>query len=132
MPGDLRRLCGVYRPLAYLRQEARMTAIMGYCDPWTAQAGDTVRFMVSCIGADAYRAELVRLKQPDAGRDGTPFAPEPVTAALNGTHRGCEQAIHAGSWVLVDRHPAFAGLTSFTLMAYVCPTTPGKGTQGLL
>ena len=35
-----------------------MTSILGYCDPLSVASGETVRFMVSCHGADAYEAEV--------------------------------------------------------------------------
>lgn len=108
-----------------------MTSIMGYCDPWSAAPGETVRFMVSTTGASHYDARLVRLKQPDAGPNGTPFAPEPVPSGLDGQHPAVEQPLVAGSWGLVRSHPSFVSLRSFTLLILVFPTTPDRGRQAL-
>ena len=44
-----------------------MTSVMAYADPWSVAPGETVRFMVSCIGSDRYTGQIVRLKQPEAG-----------------------------------------------------------------
>ena len=44
-----------------------MTALLAYCDPISAAPGERVRFMVSCIGAARYDAEIVRLINPQAG-----------------------------------------------------------------
>ena len=52
-----------------------MTRVMAYADPWSVAPGETVRFMVSCIDGDRYTAQIVRLKQPEAGPLATPFAP---------------------------------------------------------
>ena len=109
-----------------------MTArVMGYCDPWSVAPGETVRFMVSCLDSDRYDAAIVRLKQPDAGPLATPFAPEPVAAPCNGSHRGRRQAIPIGSLAVVPAHPALAITGSLTLAAYVFATTPAKGRQAL-
>lgn len=104
---------------------------MGYCDRWSVAAGGSVRFMTSCIGAAEYRAEIVRLRQPDAGPLATPFAPEPVATPANGTYPGRRQTVPIGSWALVPAHPVLA-LESFTLTAFVWPTTTEKGRQALL
>ncbi len=109
-----------------------MTAILGYCDPWSASPGDTVHFMVSASGTRSYQAQLVRLKQPDTGPLGTPFAPESVTSALNGEHVATEQRLVAGSWALIPSHPVFGSLEGFTLQILICPTTPQKGRQALI
>ena len=48
-----------------------MTTILAYCDPISAAPGDAVRFMVSCEGAADYRAEIVRLINPQAEPEAT-------------------------------------------------------------
>src|SRR5262249_313574 len=109
-----------------------MSRILAYGDRWSVAPGETVRFMVSCVGCDRYDAAIVRLKQPDAGPLATPFAPEPVDAPCNGTHPGRFQSIPIGSLAVVPPHPALAPSGSFTLAAYVCPTTPEKGRQAIM
>lgn len=109
-----------------------MTGIMGYCDRWSAAPGDTVRFMVSCLDGGSYEAQIVRLKQPDAGPLATRFAPEPVDAPCNGGHAGRRQPIPVGSLAVVPAHPALAPPGSFTLATYLMPTTPAKGRQAIM
>lgn len=109
-----------------------MTRVMGYSDRWSVAPGETVQFMVSCIGAGSYEAQIVRLRQPDAGPQATPFAPEPVSASCNGTHDGREQKIPIGSLAVVPAHDVWTGLESFTVACYVWPTTPTKGRQAIL
>ena len=109
-----------------------MTALLGYCDPISAAPGERVRFFVSCIGAARYQAEIVRLINPQAGPLATPFRTEPVDCAANRSYPGRRQPIHIGSFGVVDEHPAFGALSSFTLQAYVWPTTPGRSRQALL
>jgi len=109
-----------------------MTRIMAYGDRWSVAPGETARFMVSCLGGDRYDAEIVRLKQPDAGPLATPFAPEPVDAPCNGAHAGRYQSIPVGSLAVVPPHAALGLSGSFSLMAYVFPTTPAKGRQAIM
>ncbi len=109
-----------------------MKRVMGYCDRWSAAPGETVRFMVSCLEGDRYEAEIVRLKQPDAGPLATPFVPEPVAAPCNGSRSGRRQTIPIGSLAVVPAHPALAIAGSFTIAAYVWPTTPAKGRQAIM
>ena len=109
-----------------------MTALLAYCDPISVAPGETVRFMVSCVGAGQYRAEIVRLINPQAEPEATPFRTEPVDTPASRSYLGREQTIHIGSYGVIDPQPAIAGLESFALQAWVWPTTPGRGRQALL
>lgn len=109
-----------------------MSAVMGYCDKWSAAPGETIRFMVSCLDTPRYEARIVRLKQPDAGPLATPFAPEPVDAPCNGPHEGRFQRIPCGSLAVVPPHSALSPAGDFTVAAYVMPTLPAKGRQAIL
>jgi N,N-dimethylformamidase len=109
-----------------------MTALLAYCDPISAAPGERLRFMVSCIGAPRYDAEIVRLINPQAGPLATPFRTERIETPVNRSHPGRRQAIHPGSFGVIEAHPAIGGLASFTLQAYVWPTTPGRRRQALL
>ena len=109
-----------------------MTTLLAYCDSFSAAPGDTVNCMVSCEGAARYHAEIVRLLNPEAGPEATAFRTEPVDTPVNGEHPGRQQILCPGSYGVVEPHPKLAGLTSFTLQTFVWPTTPGRGTQGLL
>jgi len=109
-----------------------MNRVMGYADRWSVAPGDTVRFMVSCLGGNEYTARIVRLKQPEAGPLATPFAPEEVAAPCNGSHPGRLQTIPIGSLAVVPAHPAMDLSGSVTLAGYVMPTTPAKGRQAIM
>ncbi len=62
----------------------------------------------------------------------TPFAPEPVDAPCNGTYPGRAQSIPVGSLAVVPNHPVLSGTSGVTLVAYVWPTTPGRGRQAIM
>ena len=109
-----------------------MTVIFGYADRISVMPGDTIRFMISCIDADSYRADVVRLLSADAGPKAPPFRVETVETSVNGEHPGRRQDIHIGSFACVPAAPLFADLDSFTVQAMVWPTRPGAGRQGLL
>ena len=109
-----------------------MNRVMGYADRWSVAPGETIRFMVSLLGGARYAAQIVRLRQPEAGPHATPFAPEPVDAPCNGTHAGRLQTIPFGSLAVVPPSPAFALPDSFTLAAFILPTTPARGRQAIM
>ena len=65
-----------------------MADLLAYCDPQSAAPGDTIHFMVSCVDADRYRADIVRLLSPEGPPTltqaslGSPIAP-PCTILWN-------------------------------------------------
>lgn len=109
-----------------------MTKIMGYADRLSLQPGETLAVMTSCIGAPRFRAEFVRLLNPNAGMGASEYREERVDTPANASYPAREQKIHAGSFGVVPEKWALQGIESFTLQAYVWPTTPKKGPQALL
>ena len=109
-----------------------MTVLMGYCDRISAMPGETIRFMVSCRGTEGYRADIVRVLNPEAGPDATPFRTEAIDVAANGEYPARRQDIHIGSWAVVPASPLISALESFTLQAMVSSTLPGTGRQALM
>jgi N,N-dimethylformamidase len=106
--------------------------ILGYADRLSVAPGEAVRFMVSCSGAERYRAEIVRIVHGDANPAGPGLRLEPVESAVDGEYPGRVQAIHTGSFVRVPDHARLRGLESFTVLAMIWPTTPARGRQGLI
>jgi N,N-dimethylformamidase len=109
-----------------------MPHLLAYASRWSVVPRETIRFFVSSPGASTYTAQLLRLRQPQAGPQATPFDPEPVDAPLNGQHRGRSQTLPIGSHAIVPEFSTFARLDQFTLAMAVFPTTPGKGRQALI
>ena len=105
--------------------------LVGYTDRLSAAPGDTVRFMVSSQHP-RYRADLVRLIHGDESPAGPGYKEREVPSAINGQYPGRSKPIHSGSFVHVPAHPALDTLTSFTVTAWVFPTTPAAGLQGLI
>ena len=50
-----------------------MLKLIGYADRFSVAPGETIRFMVSALEGQAYRAEIVRLIHGDANPDGPGF-----------------------------------------------------------
>ncbi len=115
-----------------------MLRITGYSDRFSARPGDTVRFHVNAEQNESFEAEIVRLIHGDTNPQGPGFKEELIASPLSGTHQGKHQPLHAGSYVMVPHSKRF-DVRSFTLCAYVYPTTPltdnegvAVGTQGIL
>ncbi len=108
-----------------------MLKITGYTDRLSARAGDTVSFMVNCE-RPSYRADLVRLICGDENPAGPGFKETMVRSPINRRYRGRRQTIEAGSYGMVKSAPVLEALESFTVAAYIWPTTPDKGEQVLI
>ncbi|MBI1779126.1 MAG: N,N-dimethylformamidase [Proteobacteria bacterium] len=109
-----------------------MTRLLGYADKNARAPGEPLAVMVSCVGAERYQADLVRLLSPNAGPTAPPFREAVVPSPINGEHRGRRQDMHGGSWAVIRAHRRLAAIRSFTIQAMVWPTTPEKGPQAIL
>ena len=105
--------------------------IVGYSDRWSVQPDEQIKFMVSSEPS-TYRADLVRLIHGDENPEGPGFKEEVVSAPINGDFPGRKQALHSGSYLIAPDSPALRLADSFTLQAWIYPTTPEKGVQGVL
>ena len=105
--------------------------LVGYTDRLSAAPGDTVRFMVSSEHP-RFRADLVRLIHGDESPAGPGYKEREVPSAMNGDYPGRSKPIHSGSYVYVPGHPALDAHASFTVTAWIFPTTPTAGLQGLV
>jgi N,N-dimethylformamidase beta subunit-like protein/concanavalin A-like lectin/glucanase superfamily protein len=105
--------------------------LVGYSDTLSLRPGETLDFKVSCGAADAYEATLVRLIHGDTNPAGPGFKEQELDGGAATTHPGRHQPMHSGSYVAVEDDPAL-DLEQVSLAAFVCPTTPRKGTQALI
>jgi len=106
--------------------------IIGYTNAWSLAPGETLEVKVSTYGAEHYRADLVRVICGDDDPDRAIFREEEIEAPFAGAYPGRTQEMASGSHVVVPDSDRFAKLASFTVQAWVFPTTPAKGEQGLL
>ena len=107
--------------------------ILGYADPWSIKAGETVSFMVSGIGINAVDAKLVRLIHGDENPDGPGFIEEEVASALPASLNIKHQFSPIGSHAVVtDPGQILSPTGDFTLYAFVSITKPGPDRQVIL
>lgn len=109
-----------------------MKAVVGYANAWSVAPGDTLEIKVSTYGAAHYRADLVRVICGDDDPDHGIYREEEIPAPFGGEYPGRTQTMAVGSYVIVPGHEALRSLSSFTVQAWVFPTTPGAGEQGLI
>tara|TARA_B100000676_G_C18088287_1_gene857047 strand:+ start:1348 stop:3576 length:2229 start_codon:yes stop_codon:yes gene_type:complete len=109
-----------------------MKKVTGYTNVWSVAPGDTLEVKVSTYGSESYEADLVRVICGDDEPSHGIYREEEIAAAFAGTYPGRTQEMAAGSYVTVLASDVMAGLQSFTVQAWVFPTTPDKGEQGLV
>ncbi len=108
-----------------------MLRITGYSDQYSVCPGDRIRFYVNSENNEEYEAQMVRLIHGDTNPDGPGYKEEEIAASCNMNYPGRNQRIHGGSYVIIPQDDRL-NLKSFTLQAYIFPTTPDKGRQGIL
>ena len=109
-----------------------MKTILGYTNVWGIAPGETLNVMVSTYGPERYRADLVRIICGDDHPDHDIYREEELDAPFSGEYRGRLQPIDCGSYAVVANSVELAALESFTVLAWIWPTTPHKGEQGLI
>lgn len=108
-----------------------MPFLTGYCDRISVKPGDALRFMVSGAGTDSAEVQIVRVIHGDENPAGPGFIETEVEASCNGPIAVAEQYTQTGSFMEIDG-TRFDPAASFTLHAFIWPTTPAKGRQGIL
>ncbi len=108
-----------------------MLRITGYSDRYSIRPGDDITFYVNSEKGEDYEAKLVRLIHGDTNPDGPGYKEEEIDAPFDGNYTGRNQKIHGGSYVIVP-HDERMSVSSFTIQAFIFPTTPTKGRQGIL
>ena len=105
--------------------------IVGYADRFSVQPGEDIRFMVSCT-LPSYRADIVRLIHEDENPKGPGYKEQLIHTLANGEYSGRTQVLRKGSCVIVPDSPWLRAANDFTIQAWIYPTTPSTGVQGIL
>lgn len=108
-----------------------MMNITAYADRISVAPGETINFMVNCE-AKTFRADFVKLICGDLNPDGPGYKEKVVKTPASKSYKGRKQVIHAGSFVEIPGSPMLGSLESFTLQAFIWPTTPDRGEQTLV
>ncbi|MDX6513017.1 MAG: hypothetical protein QOE36_2521, partial [Gaiellaceae bacterium] len=106
--------------------------LIGYPSRLSVRRGEDVDFMVSTDAAE-FEVGLVRLRHGDENPAGPGFREVEIAGVLDKTCPGRTQAAVAGSFAVVESAQTLDALTSFTVQAWVFPTTPQRShIQGLI
>jgi N,N-dimethylformamidase len=105
-------------------------AILAYVDDISVAPGETIGFKVSCVGVDEYRADIVRLRAPQAGPRGEYYREQDIATPVSKSYTGRGQPLRLGSYAKVPALPQ--PLESFTVQALVWPTRLAAGEQALI
>jgi N,N-dimethylformamidase len=109
-----------------------MKKIVAYTNLWSLTPGQTLKVMVSTYGPKQYHADLVRIICGDDTPDRAIYAEQEIAASFSGPYPGRLQATDTGSYGVIPSSRELSALESFTVQAWIWPTTPGKGEQGLI
>jgi N,N-dimethylformamidase len=105
--------------------------IVGYTDRLSVAPDENIRFMVSC-DASEYQLEIVRLRHGHPNPAGPGFKEQVVPASIAGKYSGKKQDLHPGSYAIVPDSPSLRLTGSFTIQAWIYPTTVNKGLQAIV
>jgi len=103
-------------------ENLRKRGIVGYADRFRAEPGETIRFMVSSE-SPSYRADIVRLIHGDPNPAGPGIKEIEIDTSASGEYPGERQDLPLGSYAVVPDHHALRLRGSFTLTAWIAPTT---------
>ncbi len=107
--------------------------VTGYCEKLGLTAGDTQRFMLSGEGVTSAQVQIVRLVHGDENPAGPGFIEHEIAASCNGEIAIEHQFTQTGSYVEVpDPNGHISLAQGFTVYAFIWPTTPRRGCQGIL
>ena len=105
--------------------------LYGYADRWSVRQTETVAFKINSEVGD-YAVRIVRLFQVDDSPEGPGYREEEVEAACNGIHAGRVRKLRPGSYLRVPHRPELEPADGLTIAAWIYPTTPDRGVQGLV
>jgi N,N-dimethylformamidase len=112
-------------------QTLKDLGISGYVNHLSVQPGQTETFMVSSETSQ-YSVQMMRLYNMDSDPRGPGIQETPISAPANGTHAGFHQDLGLGSYVTVPDNSALRLSRSFTITAWISPTTIPGSTWNLL
>lgn len=108
------------------QQQLDALGINGYPSKLSVEPGESVRIMVS-TKESRFRSTIVRVTHGDADPAGPGLKEEVIDATVNGTYRGRYQPMPFGSYVTVPDDSRLRPRGSFTITAWIAPTTiPGS------
>jgi len=107
-----------------------MLRITGYSDRFSVRPNESITFHINAEENESYEAEIVRLIHGDTNPAGPGYKEEVIKTDIGGAYEGKHQPLHAGSYIVVP-HADALNVESFSICAYVFPTTPVVDTEGV-
>ncbi len=112
-----------YSPIPQeVAENLRKRGIVGYADQLGVAPGETIRFLVSSE-SPRYRADIVRLVHGDPNPEGPGIKEIEVETPVSGEYPGKHQDLPLGSYAVIPDHPNLRIRGSFTITAWIAPTT---------
>ena len=109
-----------------------MHPMLGYVDRWSVKPGGKITLMASSAGGAAFQTRIARIQCGDPNPRGPGYREIGMPHATDGTHPGREQWTHLGSWGRIPLLNLGGCDGALVAVATIWPTTPAKGTQGIL
>jgi N,N-dimethylformamidase len=116
-----------YSPDDALKQDVVSGYVTGPQFPWSARPGQTLRFRVSSYSPQ-YNVQFVRMFNANPDPHGPGVVETPISAPANGMHSGAPHLLGLGSYVTVPDQSALRLRGSFTITAWIAPTTIPRST----
>ena len=104
--------------------------ITGYSNRFSVRPGDSISFHINAEEGESFEAEIVRLIHGDTNPAGPGYKEELIESDVGGTYQGIHQPLMSGSYIVVP-HDDVLNVQSFSLCAYIFPTTPHVDTEGV-
>jgi N,N-dimethylformamidase len=112
-----------YSPIPQeVAENLRKRGIVGYADRLGVAPGEAIRFMVSSE-FPSYRADIVRLIHGDPNPEGPGIKEIEIETPVSREYPGKRQDLPMGSYAVVPDHRDLRIRGSFTLTAWIAPTT---------
>ena len=109
-----------------------MIPLIGYVDQLSGRPGDTLSFMISSDAEEDFEVQLVRIVCADPNPAGPGIIQHEIDSTINGKYPSRQQSFSPGSYATTEHVFEIQDGESFTLIASLYPTLPGKTEQTIL
>ncbi|HCU91006.1 MAG TPA: N,N-dimethylformamidase [Gammaproteobacteria bacterium] len=107
-----------------------MLRITGYSNRFSARPTESISFHINAEKGESFEAEIVRLIHGDTNPAGPGYKEEVIPSDVSGAYQGIHQPLLSGSYIIIPHDDAL-NVKSFSLCAYIFPTTPQVDTEGV-
>ena len=105
--------------------------VVGYADKLTVHQGEKIKFMVSSK-LPKYKVDIVHLLHGDVNPKGPGFKEKIIETNVNGYYDGKVKTFNHGSYVKISDNDLLNNMKSFSVQAWIFPTSPKSGNQSII